>query len=178
MTVQYLCTPMYRKIYIIGAPGSGKSHIARLLSLSLNVSAYELDDLYWDPDADRYGIPTDEVRRTRMLNDILAEPAWIMEGIYHSWTRPCFEQADVIIVLRTNVWIRHWRLIRRYLAHRRRSYTGKRETFTDLLRLLAWNHRYEKRQLPKVFADIGDQMNKVRSFNNSSAAMTAIVRPV
>ena len=169
---------MYRKIYIIGAPGSGKSHIARLLSLSLNVKSHELDHLYWDPDADRYGIPTDEVRRTGMLDEILAEPAWIMEGIYHSWTKPCFEQADVIIVLKTNVWVRHWRLVRRYFQHRRKSYTGKRETFMDLLRLLAWNHRYETRELPKVFAAIDGYKDKVKTFTNSGAAMTAIIRPV
>lgn len=169
---------MYRKIYIIGAPGSGKSHIARFLSLSLNVDAYELDNLYWDPEADRYGIPTDLNRRQEMLDMILAEPAWIMEGIYHSWTQEAFGQAEVIIVLKTNVWKRHWRLVKRYFQHRKSSYKGKRETFMDLLRLLRWNHRYEKDQLPKVMAAIGENQGKVREFDNSGAAMSAIIRPV
>jgi len=167
---------MYRKIYIIGAPGSGKSHIARFLSLSLNVQSHELDNLYWDPGVNRYGIPTDVTRRTKMLNDILAEQAWIMEGIYHDWTAPCFAQADVIIVLKTNVWVRHGRLIKRYFRHLRKSYKGKRETFMDLLRLLVWNHLYERNQLPQVMDAISGCPNKVKVFNNSGAAVTAMFR--
>ena len=169
---------MYRKIYIIGAPGSGKSYIARLLSLSLNVQAHELDHLYWDPNVNRYGIATDIITRTNMLNDILAEPAWIMEGIYHEWTEPCFEQAEVIVVLKTSVWLRHWRLIKRYFQHRRKSYKGKRETFMDLLRLLVWNHRYEKRELPQVQQAMSAHEDKVRVFESSGAAMSAVIRPI
>jgi adenylate kinase family enzyme len=168
---------MYHKIYIIGAPGSGKSYIARLLSLSLNVQAHELDHLYWDPNFNRYGIATDVVTRTRMLDEILAEPAWIMEGIYHDWTTACFEQADVIVMLKTNVWRRHWRLIKRYFQHRRKSYTGKRETFMELLRLLVWNHRYERTQQPVVMKAMSHYQDKVRVYDSSSAAMTAVIRP-
>jgi len=168
---------MYRKIYIIGAPGSGKTYIARLLSLSLNVQAHELDHLYWDPDVSHYGIPTDTVRRTNMLNAILSEQAWLMEGIYHDWTTPCFEQAEVILVLKTNVWRRDWRLIKRYFQHRRKSYKGKRETFMDLIRLLLWNHRYEKNEWPLVQKAIGVYEEKVRIFEGSGAAMTAVIRP-
>ena len=169
---------MYRKIYIIGAPGSGKSYIARLLSLSLNVQAHELDHLYWDPKVNRYGIATDTVTRTKMLNNILAEPAWIMEGIYHDWTTPCFEQAEVIVLLKTNVWRRHWRLIKRYFQHRRKTYTGKRETFMELLRLLVWNHQYEKNELPQVLQAMTAFEKKLRVFESSGAAMTAVIRPL
>jgi adenylate kinase family enzyme len=169
---------MYKRIFIIGPPGSGKSHIARLLSLSLNVRAYELDHLYWDPDRNRYGIPTDTPRRTRMLNDILSEPAWIMEGIYYDWTAPCFEQADVILVLKTNIWIRQWRLIRRFFRHRRQSYSGKRETVKEILQLLLWNFGYERRELPKLMEAVSSSKDKVMTFNNSGAAMTSIIRPV
>jgi adenylate kinase family enzyme len=169
---------MYHKIYIIGAPGSGKSYIARLLSLSLNLQAHELDHLYWDPNFNRYGIATDVPTRTKMLNDILAEPAWIMEGIYHDWTTPCFEQADVIVLLKTRVWVRHWRLIRRYFQHRRKSYSGKRETFMELIRLLIWNHRYQSKELPQVMQAVSAYEDKLRIFDNSSAAMTAVIRPV
>jgi adenylate kinase family enzyme len=169
---------MYRKIFIIGAPGSGKTYISRLLSLSLNLQAHEMDHLYWDPDVSYYGIATDVGRRTKMLNAILAEPAWLMEGIYHDWTAPCFAQAEVILVLKTNVWIRDWRLIRRYFQHRSKNYKGKRETFMDLLRLLKWNHRYEKNEWPKVKAAIEAYEDKVRVFNNSGAAMTAVIRAV
>jgi len=169
---------MYRKIFIIGAPGSGKSYIAGLLELSLNINAHELDHLYWDPNVNRYGIATDDITRTEMLDEIMAEPAWIMEGIYHDWTAPCFEQAEVILVLKTNVWVRHWRLIKRYFNHQKKSYKGKRETFMDLIRLLGWNHRYEKTQLPLVMDSVEAHMDKVRMFKTSGDAMTAVIRPL
>ena len=38
----------YRKIHIIGGPGSGKSYIAKKLSTLYNIKAYDLDDLFWD----------------------------------------------------------------------------------------------------------------------------------
>lgn len=169
---------MYRKIYIIGAPGSGKSYIAGLLSLSLGLHAHELDHLYWDPNMNRYGIPTDIPTRTAMLNAILAEPAWIMEGIYHDWTAPCFEQAEVIVMLKTNVWLRHWRLIKRFFQHRRRSYKGKRETLREILQLLVWNHRYEKNELPRVEQALRPHKHKLRIFTRSGEAMSAVIRPV
>jgi len=169
---------MFRKIFIIGAPGSGKSYIAGLLELSLNIKAHELDHLYWDPNVNRYGIPTDDITRTAMLDEIMAEPAWIMEGIYHDWTASCFEQADIILLLKTSVWVRHWRLIKRYFQHRRSSYKGKRETFADLVRLLIWNHRYERKQLPQVLNAVDAHMDKVKMFKTSGEAMTAVIRPI
>jgi len=169
---------MLKKIFIIGAPGSGKSYIARLLELSLNIKAHELDHLYWDPNVNRYGIPTDNITRTTMLNEIMSEPAWIMEGIYHDWTASCFEQAEIILLLKTSVWVRHWRLVKRYINHKKKSYKGKRETFPDLIRLLIWNHRYEKQQLPLVLDAVGTYMDKVRMFKTSGEAMTAVIRPI
>ena len=169
---------MYRKIYIIGPPGSGKSYIARLLEISLNINAHELDHLYWDPNVNRYGIATDDITRTNMLNEIMDEPAWIMEGIYHDWTEPCFEQAEVIVLLTTNVWIRHWRLIKRYFRHKRKAYTGKRETFREIIQLLWWNHRYERKQLPEVMQALQPYIDKVRSFKTSGEAMSAVIRPL
>jgi adenylate kinase family enzyme len=38
----------YRKIHIVGGPGSGKSYIARRLSTLYNINSYDLDDIFWD----------------------------------------------------------------------------------------------------------------------------------
>ncbi|MFH0701512.1 MAG: hypothetical protein V2A62_03685 [Candidatus Woesearchaeota archaeon] len=48
------------KIHIIGGPGSGKSYAAKRLSQLLKIPHFDLDELHWDKNANRYGIKTPE----------------------------------------------------------------------------------------------------------------------
>jgi adenylate kinase family enzyme len=44
------------KIHIIGGPGCGKTWLAQHLSTKFNVPTFDLDDIFWDRSANRYGI--------------------------------------------------------------------------------------------------------------------------
>ena len=103
---------MLQRIHIIGGPGSGKSYIAHQLSQRFGIPAYELDELFWNRAAPRYGVRTETVERDARLLAITQEEAWIIEGVYYGWLRPSFERADHIFVLRVNVFLRDWRIVK------------------------------------------------------------------
>ena len=139
-----------RKIHIIGGPGSGKSYIASEISTAYNIAVFDLDEIFWDRTADRYGAKASQGHRDAALSDILERGTWIIEGVYHSWLAPCFEAADLIIILSPSVWLRDWRILKRFLKRKLGLVGSKKESVSDLWRLLKWNHRYDSDNLRRA----------------------------
>ena len=138
------------RIHIIGGPGSGKSFVAAELSRRLAVPAYDLDDLFWDRGAFRYGVRADAAERDRRLLALVGQDGWVIEGVYYGWLGPSFDVADVIIELSPAIWVRHWRVVRRFAGRQLSRTASKRESLIDLWRLLRWSHVYDKRHLAEA----------------------------
>src|SRR5262245_4212531 len=107
---------MLQRIHIIGGPGSGKSYVARQLSQHCGIPAYDLDDLFWDRAAPRYGVRAETGERDARLMALTQGEQWIIEGVYYGWLRPSFERADRIFVLQVNVFLRDWHIIKRFVS--------------------------------------------------------------
>src|SRR5688572_14732513 len=99
---------MHQRINTICGPGYGKTYAARHLSHLLGIPTYDLDDLFWDSAAQSYGVRASDADRDAKLMSITDEAAWIIEGVYYRWLRLSFERADIIFVLRPNVFVRDW----------------------------------------------------------------------
>jgi len=125
------------------------------------VPAYDLDDLFWDRAAQRYGVRTSEVDRDTQLVAITQEDAWIIEGVYYRWLRPSFERADIIFVLRPNVYLRDWRILKRFGSRKLGIMPTKRASFLDLYRLIHWNHTYDVDNLKRATDSIREFENKI-----------------
>ena len=138
------------RIHIIGGPGSGKSFVAAELSRRLGVPAYDLDDLFWDGSASRYGVRADVDERDRRLVAIVAQDGWVIEGVYYGWLAPSFDAADMIIEPSPSIWVRHWRVMRRFAVRKLRRNGSKHESLVDLWRLLRWSHSYDRRNLAEA----------------------------
>jgi adenylate kinase family enzyme len=149
-----------RRIHIIGSTGSGKTHIANLLSRRLGVCVFDLDDLFWDRSAATYGVRAAADVRDRKLAEIVAREAWIIEGVYHQWVGASFDRAEVILALVPSVWVRDVRVIRRFLKRQLGLVPSKRESLRDLWQLLRWNHGYDHDNYPRAMAFIR-QRNRV-----------------
>jgi adenylate kinase family enzyme len=134
-------------IHILGGPGSGKSYAAAKLAAHFDVPACDLDELFWDSRAPGYGVRADSAARDRQLADIISRDGWIIEGVYYQWLGPSFKAADLIIVMTPSIWIRHWRVIRRFILRRLGRIPSKHETLADLWHLLRWSHAYDTKNL-------------------------------
>lgn len=71
------------KIHIIGGSGTGKTYLAKRLSVKFNIPHFDLDDLFWDNTSSQYGVKMPVEKRNNMLNDILRKRDWIIEGVYY-----------------------------------------------------------------------------------------------
>jgi adenylate kinase family enzyme len=131
---------MVRRIHIIGSTGSGKTHIACLLSRRFSIPTFDLDDFFWDRSAATYGIRATADVRDRKLAEIVGTDSWIIEGVYHQWVGPSLDRADVILALAPSVWIRDARVIRRFIKRKLGLVPSKKESLRDLWQLLLWNH--------------------------------------
>lgn len=150
-----------RRIHIIGRPGSGKSFIAARLSRRSGLPVFDLDDLFWDPGADRYDVRTPAAERDAALARILEGSEWIIEGVYYGWLSRSFEAADRIVVLAPSVWTRDARIVRRFLRRTASLVPSRRESPADLWRLLRWSPRYDVDHLGPARESIAHLRHKI-----------------
>lgn len=68
------------RIHIIGGSGSGKSYISVILSKKFQIPHYDLDDIFWDPQSNEYGVRAPEDERDRRLREIISLDSWIVEA--------------------------------------------------------------------------------------------------
>ncbi|MDF2885492.1 MAG: topology modulation protein [Clostridiaceae bacterium] len=158
----------FKRIHIIGGPGSGKSYMANLISNQTNIKNYNLDDIFWNNSTNTFGIKADTKVRDMNLQKILLNNQWVIEGVYYGWLSASFDKADIIIVLKTNVYTRDWRIIKRFLMRNIGLETcNKRETLKGMVGLIKWNHNYDKKNMIEAEQMIDKFPYKKVVINNS-----------
>ena len=102
----------YKRIYIIGPVGSGKTTLARKLSNILNLPHTETDVIRWNPLNNLHRTDTD---RTKYLSRVLKSKKWIIDGVNCTkWTEPIWEKADIVIITDIFLIKRIFWVIKRY----------------------------------------------------------------
>ena len=103
------------KIVIIGSPGAGKSTFARDLGRILHINVVHLDRVFWEPGW------KEKPREVRLdiLQEIVRNERWIIEGTYLGSSEPRLKAADTIIFLDTASLVCLSRIIKRYFNQRR-----------------------------------------------------------
>jgi shikimate kinase len=141
--------PPPQRIHVIGAAGSGKTTVARLLANLHHVPWYELDVIGYEGGAGRKR-RLDE--RLADLRRIVAQPAWVTEGSFLWWTRDLFEAADRILWLDPPWHVAMPRIVTR---HVRASLAGnnRHPGLRKLLRFLWFCRTYYLARQPTVPTD-------------------------
>ena len=138
------------KIHIIGCSGSGKTYLAKALSEKYNIPHYDLDDIQWDNTADCYGVKMPVEKRTELLNIILENEDWIIEGVYYAWVGDCFRDADKIYVLDISKRVYTYRIIKRVIKRKLGLEKGKKETLKSVYNLLKWTDTFQNKSMPEI----------------------------
>ena len=86
---------MYKRISIIGGPGSGKTTLANILSKELELPAIHLDAINYEPN----WVQVDKEKRDKIILEKTAQDKWIIDGNYKATIEERLNRADLVIWL-------------------------------------------------------------------------------
>ena len=166
------------KIHIIGCSGSGKTYLAKALSKKYNTPHFDLDDIQWDNNAGGYGVKMPVEKRTELLNNILENEDWIIEGVYYAWVGKCFEDADKIYVLDIPKRIYTYRIIKRTIKRKLGLEKGKKDTLKSVYNLLKWTNVFQNKNMVEIKEILNRYSDKTVWINNSKDVQKIVNRKV
>lgn len=108
-----------QKIAVFGPPASGKSTLAKQLSLELGFPHTDLDDILFTPTGT---LPLAEFRR--QASEITRGRAWVVEGNFSKLADVVWHRADVLVWLDFPLLLIIRRIVRRSL----RQLTGREDS--------------------------------------------------
>jgi adenylate kinase family enzyme len=150
----------YRKIHIIGAPGSGKTFCSTKLQELIKLDAYELDQIFWEQNKTAY-IRSSEGARTDKLNKVLSKDKWIVEGVYYKWLADAFCDADLIVVLNPPVLLRQWRIFKRFLKRKFILGHFRKESLSSFMEMYWWNQKFDSDNMTRILDFTAEHKSKI-----------------
>lgn len=141
-----------QKISIIGCPGAGKSTLASRLSALLGLPVVHLDQIYHDPAHPYVDRPLWDTR----IDEIVARPSWIIDGVHPSTYERRTTSADLTIFLDFSVWVCLKHILKRWQSGRYTQRPDMPEGFRDKLKLtfLLFVLLYRLKERPLVYQAI------------------------
>jgi adenylate kinase family enzyme len=136
------------RVVVLGNGGSGKSRLARELSLRTGLPVVHLDPLFWRPGW-KAG-PRDEFRRN--LEEVVARDRWIIDGNFVNTGDTRFERADAAIFLDLPRRICIARAVRRFLRERRERRSDLPDGCQEGLDwdFLTWMWNFDRDDRPQI----------------------------
>ncbi len=138
-----------KKIYIIGAVGTGKTTLAKKLSEKLNIKMYQLDKVVWDDDNGNRKRTEEEV--IEIFNEILKKDSWIIEDVGRKKFAEGIKQADMIYYIDLPSLVIYKRCILRWFKQKfgKEEYNYK-PTVKGLIQMIKWAHQDIKNKNEKI----------------------------
>ena len=84
---------MYKKIYIIGPVGSGKTTLSNKMSKLYNIKKYELDKIVWDDENGNIKRTDEEINK--LFKNIIKKKKWLIEDIGRNKFVEGIKEADI-----------------------------------------------------------------------------------
>lgn len=161
------------KIDIIGSVASGKTTLAKKISLKYQIPHFEKDNIVWQrtSDGDKKRTPEE---RDALFKQIISSDNWIVEGSPRESLKESFKCCEYIIILDERTIIRLVRVFKRWVLQRigKEKYNSK-PTLKFLFYNIKWVFEFNvlKRTL---FDELNSYGKKCKIFKHSSDAMKFI----
>lgn len=163
----HLSNKFLQKIHIISSIGSGKTTLAKELSEKFNIPYYELDYVVWIRQKSGDSRRIDQ-QKVDYLTDIILTKVWIIEGVHNEdWVAQSFSNADLIIFLDTNYYIRIYRIIKRFTLQKLGlEKCNYKPTFSIFIKMFKWNRYFEEIGRPNFYHKYGMYSDKLLVVKN------------
>ena len=141
---------MYKKIYIIGPVGSGKTTVSQILSKKYNIDSYELDKVVYD---DNNVKRTDAIIK-QLFDKIIKKKSWIIEDVGRKKFVDGIKNADITYYIDLPKMIIYKRCIKRWIKQKlgKEKYNYK-PTIKGLFEMIKWarqDFRNKKDKLKRI----------------------------
>ncbi|MCJ8317997.1 MAG: DNA topology modulation protein FlaR [Colwellia sp.] len=163
----------YRKIHIIGAPGSGKTFCSIKLQELIKLKAHDLDQIFWQQNKNVY-LRSNEESRTEKLNQVLSQERWIIEGVYYKWLADAFCDADLIVFLNPPVLLRQWRIFKRFLKRKFILGQFRKESLASFIEMYWWNQKFDDDNMLRILDFTAKHKSKIIFCKNYNELLSKI----
>ncbi|MFD9791363.1 topology modulation protein [Streptomyces sp. NPDC059070] len=164
-----------KRIALIGCGGSGKTYLSKQLAALVNAPVTHLDAVYYD---DHWNtLPPEKFAAAQ--EELVAAPAWVIEGNYAGTLPIRLRRADTVIFLDLPAWVCLWGI-----AQRRLRYGGGQNDTTGVYDRINWSFiryvwGYRKTMAPRVRDLIaehatGAAVHRVTSRRQARALLTQL----
>ncbi|MFS0727672.1 hypothetical protein [Paenibacillus sp. 1P07SE] len=134
-----------RKIFIVGIVASGKTTLAKRLSLHFNIPWFELDGIVHHESGNERvkRSPEEQMQVIREINK--RQDTWIFEGTDRTSYQDLYDMADTIIFLDPPLWVRRLRMVTRYLKQQLKIEKSNYQSDLKMLALMfKWTNDFER----------------------------------
>ncbi|MBD2165820.1 adenylate kinase [Calothrix membranacea FACHB-236] len=145
-----------QRISIVGTTGSGKTTLAKQISLRRNIPHIELDYLHWEPNW--VEVPN-HVMRER-VSQSLSGNSWVVDGNYSIVRDIVWGTADTVVWLDYSWWVVMSRILRRTMSRvvtKQEVCNGNRETWQTTFSgdsIILWalkTYDKKRKEYPQLF---------------------------
>ena len=160
----------YKKIRITGASGSGKTHLGKEISKQTKIKLTQLDQLSFDfSKTTKFENKRPQKEFEKDVEKALQQKQGIIEGGYYELTKKTYDEADIIIFLKTPFTTRILNIKKRFLKN---LINKKPEGVKSFFKLLKYNiktkNKWNKERL-KIFQEI--YKDKMKVFPSAKKAL-------
>ena len=132
---------MHKRIFIIGAPGSGKNWLAERLSKKSGIPYYDTDDIAWKK---KYTIKRTHEEKCKRVDKISKQDAWILCSGGRTYLGNTPKRAQIIIILQEHIVREAFRIFKRHLK-------GGPGTLKDTLKTIHGGYKKYHKPTGKIY---------------------------